>query len=180
MLELIMEISIIVLTFNAKEITLKMFSSLEKSVAFFENSSKKKCEVLLIDNASKDGVLEEINKVYTDSSFLKIVTNSENLGFSKGNNKALKESSKSSKYILFLNPDIILDEDAIYKVYEFMEENPKVGLSTCLVNLPSGEIDIDCHRAFPTIWNAFCYFSKLEAGLGKILPQLFGRYHMLW
>ena len=57
-----MEISIIVLTYNAKEITLKMLPSLKRSVEYFENKSDKKAEVILIDNASTDGVLDEIKR----------------------------------------------------------------------------------------------------------------------
>ena len=158
-----MEISIIVLTYNAKEITLKMLPSLKRSVEYFENKSGKKAEVLLIDNSSTDGVLDD-NK----DAFIKIVENDKNLGFSKGNNLAYKSASKESNYVLFLNPDVILDESTIYKTYEFTKSQENVGLVTSNILLPNNEIDIDCHRAFPTIWNAFCYFTKLERIFGKI------------
>lgn len=173
-----MELSIIVLTYNAKEITLKMFPALKKSVAYFEAKSGKKAEILVIDNASNDGVLEEIKNKFSD--LIKIVDNNKNLGFSKGNNLAVKDISKSSNYVLFLNPDVILDEDTIYKTYNFAITQSNFGLVTCNLLLPNNEIDIDCHRAFPTAWNAFCYFTKIERVLGKIFPKIFGRYHILW
>jgi hypothetical protein len=176
-----MEISIIVLTYNAKEITLKMLPSLKRSVEYFENKSGKKAEVLLIDNASTDGVLDEIKKKFANKDgFVKIIENDKNLGFAKGNNLAYKSASKESNYVLFLNPDVILDESTIYKTYEFTKSQENVGLVTSNILLPNNEIDIDCHRAFPTIWNAFCYFTKLERIFGKIIPKIFGRYHMLW
>ena len=176
-----MEISIIVLTYNAKEITLKMLPSLKRSVEYFENKSGKKAEVLLIDNASTDGVLDEIKKKFANKDgFVKIIANDKNLGFAKGNNLAYKSASKESNYVLFLNPDVILDESTIYKTYEFTKSQENVGLVTSNILLPNNEIDIDCHRAFPTIWNAFCYFTKLERIFGKIIPKIFGRYHMLW
>ena len=173
-----MEISIIVLTFNAKEITLKMFPSLKKSVDYFEKKTGKKCEILVIDNASNDGVLDEIKKRFSD--FVKVIPNDKNLGFSKGNNLAFKSASIDSKYVLFLNPDVLLDENTIYKSYDFAEKQDNFGILTSNILLPNNEIDIDCHRAFPTIWNSFCYFTKIEKILGKIFPQVFGRYHMLW
>lgn len=173
-----MELSIIVLTYNAKEITLKMFPALKKSVDYFEEKSGLKAEVLVIDNASTDGVLDEIKNRFSD--FVKIVPNDKNLGFSKGNNLAVKKISKSSNYVLFLNPDVILEENTIFKTYKFAIEQSNFGLVTCNLLLPNNEIDIDCHRSFPTIWNAFCYFTKLEKTLGKIFPRIFGRYHMLW
>lgn len=173
-----MELSIIVLTYNAKEITLKMFPALKKSVAYFEKNTNKQAEILVIDNASTDGILEEIKERFSD--FVKIVPNDKNLGFAKGNNLAVSQISKNSKYVLFLNPDVILDEDTILKTYEYALVQENLGLVTCNLLLPNNEIDIDCHRSFPTIWNAFCYFTKLEKLFGKILPSLFGRYHMLW
>lgn len=172
-----MELSIIVLTYNAKEITLKMFPALKKSVSVFEEATGKKAEILVIDNASNDGVLDEIRKKFSD--FIKIVPNDKNLGFSKGNNLAVKSMSKDSNYVLFLNPDVILDSNTILKTYEFAKKQENFGLVTCNLLLPDNSIDIDCHRAFPTIWNAFCYFTKLEKMLGKIVPSIFGRYHML-
>ena len=173
-----MELSIIVLTYNAKEITLKMFPALKKSVAYFEKKSNKQAEILVIDNASTDGVLDDIKSKFSD--FVKIVPNNKNLGFAKGNNLAVSQISKSSKYVLFLNPDVILEEDTIFKTYEFALSQENLGLVTCNLLLPNNEIDIDCHRSFPTIWNAFCYFTKLEKLFGKIFPSVFGRYHMLW
>jgi len=171
-----MEISIIVLTYNAKDITIKMLTSLRKSVNFFEDQTGKKIEVLVIDNSSTDGVLDEVKKF----DFVKIVNNNENLGFAKGNNLAFRSSSKESKYVLFLNPDIILDESTIYDTYTFFKSQENVGLVTCDILLPNGKRDIDCHRAFPTIWNSFCYFTNLEKFLGNYFPEIFGRYHILF
>jgi GT2 family glycosyltransferase len=170
-----MEISIIVLTYNAKDITIKMLTSLRKSVNFFENKIDKKTEVLVIDNASTDGVLDEVSKF----DFVKIVQNNQNLGFAKGNNLAFRESSPSSKYLLFLNPDIILEESTILDTYNFFKSQSNLGLVTCDIFLPNGKRDIDCHRGFPTIWNAFCYFTKLEKILGDRFPHTFGGYHLL-
>jgi len=170
-----MEISIIVLTYNAKDITIKMLTSLRRSVNFFESQTGKRTEVLVIDNASTDGVLDEVRKF----DFVKVVNNNQNLGFAKGNNLAFRESSHQSKYLLFLNPDIILDESTIYDTYVFLKSNKNVGLITCDLFLPNGQRDIDCHRAFPTIWNAFCYFTKLEKFLGNTFPKIFGGYHLL-
>ena len=153
-----MDLSIIVLTYNAKDITINSLESLKKAKDFFESQTKLKSEVLLVDNASTDGVLDEVKKF----NFVKIIPNNKNLGFAKGNNLAVKNISSDSNYVLFLNPDIILDENSIYETYVFMKTQKNVGLVTCNLLLPNGKMDIDCHRAFPTIWNAFCYFTKFE------------------
>lgn len=174
-------LSVIIVTYNAREITLKMLPSLKKSLEFFHKKSGKSFEVLVVDNGSTDGVLEEItNKYVKREGFLKIIPNDKNLGFSKANNLAIKNINPKSTDVLFLNPDVILEDNSIYLTYDFLKNNSGCGLVTCLVLLPNNEIDIDSHRAFPTIWNSFCYFTKLEKFLGKIFPRLFGRYHMLY
>jgi len=124
-----MEVSIIVLTYNAKDITIKSLESLKKAKDFFESQTKLKSEVLLVDNASTDGVLDEVKKF----NFVKIIPNNKNLGFAKGNNLAVKNISPDSNYVLFLNPDIILDENSIYETYVFIKTQKNVGLLECLL-----------------------------------------------
>lgn len=173
-----MDLSIVVLTFNAKDVTLKMFSSLKESLDFMDKKTGNRItwEVIVVDNGSIDGVAEEVDENY--GGWIKLVKQG-NVGFAKGNNRGVMEASPDSRYILFLNPDITLDKDCIVKMYEYMESNADVGLSTCKVNLWSGGLDWDFHRGFPTPWRAFCYFSGLENILGKILPTIFGGYHLL-
>ena len=176
---MLMDFSVIVLTYNAKDVTLKMLKSLREALQYLDKKTSKKIkwEVLIQENGSADGVGEAIKKEFGD--FVKINWD-RNVGFAKGNNNSVKLTDKSSKYVLFLNPDVVLDENAIYKTYKFMEENHDVGLTTCQVDLWTGGLDIDCHRAFPTPWNAFCYFSGLEKLFGYTFPKQFGGYHLLY
>jgi GT2 family glycosyltransferase len=174
-------LSVIIVTYNAREITLKMLPSLKKSLNYFHKNSGQNFEVLVVDNNSSDGVLDDIKEKYVNQEkFLKVIPNNKNLGFSKANNLAIKHLNSKSTDVLFLNPDVILEEKSIYLTYDFLKKNRDCGLVSCLVLLPNNEIDIDSHRAFPTIWNSFCYFTKLEKFLGKIFPRVFGRYHMLY
>ncbi len=174
------DISIIVLTYNAKDITIKMIESLKASLLVCDKKGIK-TEVIVVDNGSTDGVADAIDKKFTN--WLTLIRN-DNVGFSKGNNLGVQKSSKS-KYVLFLNPDITLDKDAIQKVYEYMEndKDEKIGITTCEVNLWSGGLDWDAHRGFPTPWRAFCYFTYLEKLVKKsnisILKKWFGGYHLL-
>jgi len=173
------DISIIILTYNAKDVTLKMLNSLKFALDDCDRN-KIKTEVIVVDNGSTDGVGVEVQEHF---KWLKFIQN-ENVGFSKGNNLGVKNSSES-KYVLFLNPDITLDKDSISNVYKYMENDKKeeVGIATCNVNLWSGGIDWDAHRGFPTPWRAFCYFSNLEKiakkSSNKKIKSFFGGYHLL-
>ena len=145
------DLSIIIVNYNTKNFLRQCLKSL--------NSDK---EIIVVDNHSSDGspamVVKEFPRV-------KLIKNKKNLGFAKANNLAIKKSS--GRYILFLNPDTIVQKNTLKTMIQFMEENPQVGAATCRVELIDGQLDQACHRGFPTAWNAFCYFS----GLGKLFPQ---------
>ncbi len=168
-----MDVSIVILTYNAKDVTLKMMESLRQCL----QNAAFKYEVIVVDNDSKDGIREILEEKSQREGWFKFVKN-ENNGFSHGNNLGVKNSDTSSKYVLFLNPDIILEKDSIQIIYDYMQEHSEVVLTTCRVDLWSGGIDWDCHRGFPTPWRGFCYFSGLEKALGSYWPQAFGGYHL--
>jgi len=145
------DLSIIIVNYNTKNFLRRCLESLISNY-----------EIIVVDNNSSDGSPLMVTKEFPQ---VKLIKNKKNLGFAKANNLAIKKSS--GRYILFLNPDTIVQKDTIKTMIKFMEENPKVGASTCRVELTNGQLDQACHRGFPTAWNAFCYFS----GLGKIFPK---------
>ncbi|HBU21448.1 TPA: glycosyl transferase family 2, partial [Candidatus Beckwithbacteria bacterium] len=99
-----------------------------------------------------------------------------NLGFAGGNNLGLRYAK--GRYQLLLNSDTLLQKDTLVKMVNFMDQHPKVGLSTCKVILKSGKIDPASHRGFPTPWAAFTYYFGLE----KLFPRsrFFSQYHQGW
>jgi len=173
-----MDISIIILSYNGKDLLRQTLDSVKSAINFDAN-----IETILADNGSTDGVLQLVKENYP---WVKIVENGQNLGFSAGNNKGVAKSR--GKYGLFLNSDTKLNPDTIEYVYKRMESDQSIGAATCRVELQGGEIDPASHRGFPTPWRAFCYFSKLErfsskidgaTFYGKFVRKLFGGYHLV-
>lgn len=166
------DLSIIILNYNTKKHTLEAISSIEKNYPGEVTSGV--YEVIVADNASPDGSLLafEDYKKHTKIKSFKVVDNGGNIGFSKGNNNAVKNSN--GRYVLFLNPDTIVHLNTLNRMIGFMDSNTDAGAATCKVEIPNGGIDEASHRGFPTPWNAFSHFSGLE----KILPKtrLFGGY----
>ena len=111
------KLSIIIISYNTKKITLDCINSIIKSVknSFF------KYEIIVVDNDSKDGTVQSINKLYNNYSNIRIIVNRENIGFAKANNQAVKPAQ--GKYLLFLNSDIIVLNDAINKLFQFYKHN---------------------------------------------------------
>lgn len=163
------KLSIIIVSFNAKEFLRKCLESILRI-----KDQEVRTEVIIVDNASSDESVEEVLSNKYKVLSIKLIKNGKNLGFAKANNQGIKEAK--GEYVLLLNPDTILLPKTLSFMTNFMEENPKVGVATCRVELPDGQLDDACHRGFPTPWNALCHFS----GLSKIFPRsgLFNGYHL--
>ena len=112
--------SIIVLNYNAKPYILKCLKSLEKI-----NYPKGKYEIVLVDNAYTDGSKELVKKNFPK---LKIITNWKNLGFSTGNNVALK--SLKSDYYIILNPDTYVDKNWLINLVKVAKSDKSIGICT--------------------------------------------------
>jgi len=165
-------LSIIILNYNTKQLTLDSISSIEKN--YPEEVSSGIYEIIVADNASPDTSLASF-KEYAKSTKIKyfhVVDNKENIGFAAGNNNAVKYSK--GKYVLFLNPDTIVYPKTLKKMIEFIEAHQEAGAASCKIEIPTGGIDEASHRGFPTPWNGFTHFSGLE----KIFPEskLFAGY----
>lgn len=109
-----MDLSVIILSYNTKDITDECLRRLQVAVDRVQGNE---IEVIVLDNASTDGSVEMIKK---NHPWVKLIESKENTGFSKGNNIALKESS--GKLVLFLNSDCFVKADTLEKSLKFMGE----------------------------------------------------------
>jgi GT2 family glycosyltransferase len=162
------DLSIIILNFNTVTLLDDCLSSIINS-----DFGKFSYEILVSDNGSTDGSQAMIKQKFPQ---VMLFDNKENLGFAKGNNVAIKNAT--GRYVLLLNSDTIVERLTFKIMLDFMEKNPKIGLSTCRLRLMDGTIDPACHRGFPTPWAALCYFSKLD----RLFPRIpfFSGYHQLY
>lgn len=111
------KVAVVILNWNG----VKMLEEYLPSVV---NSCPDYAEVILADNASTDNSVAFVQENYPN---LRIVTNSENHGFAKGYNDALKNIDH--EYIVLLNSDIETPNNWIEPVIEFMESRPDVGIA---------------------------------------------------
>jgi GT2 family glycosyltransferase len=104
---------------------------------------------------------------------LKLIRNSENFGFPKGNNIGVTQAR--GKYICILNPDTVVAEDTFYKVLAFAERQTNLGIVGCKLIDGTGNFLPESKRGVPTPWVSF---TKVF-GLYKIFPKwkLFNQYY---
>lgn len=113
-----MDLSIIIISYNTRDIAKKCLETIFDSL----KGSKMSTEIIVVDNNSSDGSVEMLkvfqrSNVKRQMSKVEIIESKENLGFAKGNNKAAKQAE--GQYLLFLNSDIEVLDDALPKLYNY-------------------------------------------------------------
>lgn len=130
-----MDLSVIILSFNTKDITKRCLEKLEVSRKYCEKKLKNKIEVIVLDNASSDGSLGMIRQEFPE---VKLIAPKENTGFSKGNNIAMKQSKYP--YILLLNSDVYLEEESLYKALAYFRVNLSCDILGARLNYVTGKL----------------------------------------
>lgn len=129
-----MLLSIIILTHNANGLTLRCLESMSPMMEKREDIG-----IIIVDNGSQQEIqplLQEKN--YSWSDRLQLIRLSENKGVAGGRNEGLKLAD--SEYILLLDNDTVIIENAIEDLLAIMEANPQYGLlAPCLIS-QEGEI----------------------------------------
>ncbi len=109
------DLSIIIISYNTSDITKKCLETVISSLKDAPFST----EIVVLDNASSDNSLSVLREMSKSSKEIpiRVIESKENLGFSKGNNKAVKEARGAN--LLFLNSDTEVLDDAISSLYSF-------------------------------------------------------------
>lgn len=128
-------------------------------------------EVWVVDNNSVDGSVEMVREKFPE---VHLIANTQNTGFSKANNQAIRVSD--AKYVLLLNPDTLVEEDTFVACCDFMDAHPDAGgLGVKMVD-GKGVFLPESKRGLPTPWVAFYKIFGFSALFPK--SKRFGRYHL--
>ena len=160
------QISVVIVGWNAKHYLELCLDSLAKA------PPRRSIEVLVVDNASTDDSVEMIESKFP---WVKLIKSPENLGFSKGNNVAIRQAR--GRYIALVNPDVIVFPGCLDALADFLDQNPKVGNVGPRVLNPDMSMQSTCRR-FPTLWNNFCSASGLSSKFKN--SRFFAGEHMFY
>jgi GT2 family glycosyltransferase len=115
-----MDVSIIIVNWNTRELLLNCLSSV------FATAGGLEVEIFVVDNGSTDGSSEAARREFPGVT---IIQNTVNRGFAQANNQALAQAT--GRYVLLLNSDAALTEGSLQGLVSFMDRTPKAGIAAC-------------------------------------------------
>ncbi len=150
-------VSIVIVNYNAGDVLLRCLEAALKA----DNLK----EVLLVDNASQDDSLAQVDQQFGHNPKLHIMVHQDNLGFAGGANSVLQQAS--GDYILFLNPDCLIRQDSLLLFGRLLDRCPQAGMAGALVRNLDGSEQNSCRREIPTPWKTFSRALYLH----RLFPQ---------
>jgi len=130
-----LDLSVIILSFNTRDITNRCLQKLEAAQDFCEKKLGNKVKIIVLDNGSVDGSAEMVRVNHPE---IKLIVSKENTGFSKGNNLAMAQTT--TPLILLLNSDVYLEEDSLYKSIAYFRVNLNCDGIGVRLNYLTGEL----------------------------------------
>lgn len=161
-----MDVSIVIVNWNTSDILRDCLSSI------FEQTYNIEYEIIVVDNASTDGSVEMVRREFPQ---VVLIENSGNRGFAAANNQGIAVAK--GRYVLLLNSDTIVLDNAIAKSVAFADANPEAAVAGCRVLNSDRTLQRTCFM-FPSILNMLLSSSYLY----KLFPKstFFGRERMTW
>jgi GT2 family glycosyltransferase len=114
------DLSIIIINYNTLDLTTQCIKSIIKE------TSSINFEIIVIDNASSEKNIESLKEI--DSS-VKLIKNTQNLGFGIANNIGMEAAR--GEYVLLLNSDTIIIDKGINKCLAYIQNHSEIGVLTC-------------------------------------------------
>lgn len=169
---MVLKLSVIIVNYNVKYYLDQCIRSVLR--AFEEMNTP--AEIIVVDNHSADGSVNYLEQRYPQKLYpmVRFVRSAHNLGFARANNIAIRQSR--GEYVLLLNPDTIVGEDALKASVDFMDVHEDAGAVGVRMLGAQGRRAMESRRGLPTPMVSF--FKML--GFCNRWPhhRLFGKYYM--
>lgn len=163
-----MDVSILIVSWNVRALLSQCLQSLASSNP---EARTLNVEIVVVDNASRDGTLEMLRAEFPA---VRVIANTANVGFPRANNQAL--ALAQGRYLFLLNPDTALRAGALQTLYEYAEAHPRVGILGPQLLYGDGTRQ-SSRRRFPTLATAFLESTKLQQWFPR--NRVLTHYYML-
>lgn len=167
-----LKLSVIIVNYNVKYYLDQCIRSVLRAFVLMHTPA----EIIVVDNHSADGSVDYLEQRYPQMLYpmVRFVRSAHNLGFARANNIAIRQSR--GEYVLLLNPDTIVGEDALKASVDFMDAHEDAGAVGVRMLGAQGRRAMESRRGLPTPMVSF--FKML--GFCNRWPhhRLFGKYYM--
>jgi N-acetylglucosaminyl-diphospho-decaprenol L-rhamnosyltransferase len=128
-------------------------------------------EVIVVDNSPGDGAGDLVRRQFPGVLYLPTPAN---LGFGRANNLGFRRGR--GEFVLFLNPDTVVNAAALRHCLGRLRDDPAIGLISPRLEQADGTMDLACRRSIPTWWDGFCRAVGLAAAFPRV--RLFAGYNL--
>jgi GT2 family glycosyltransferase/glycosyltransferase involved in cell wall biosynthesis len=132
------DLSVVIVNWSTREDLRVCLTSLAAATAGLA------AETLVVDNASSDGSAEMVRESFPS---VELIENRRNAGFARANNQAFARAR--GRYILLLNPDTVVNGEALRGLLDFMDRTPGAGAAGLQLRFPDGRLQ-NSYDSFPT------------------------------
>lgn len=150
------QLDIVVVSYNTAELTVRALKSV------YDQTVETDFKLIVVDNDSHDGSADRIAEEFPELTLIRSKTNT---GFSGGVNLGTRQSN--ADHILLLNPDTVILEQAIDKLYQFAKQKPDNGIWGGITL--NNNLSLNTHNAWSKPTTLTLLFSAL--GLSKLFSD---------
>ena len=144
------DVSFVLVSWNVRDLVRRALASI------YADTTGLDVEILLVDNASRDGTVEMVRSEFPGVC---VIANADNRGFTRGNNQALAVAR--GRYFFLLNPDAELVPGATRTLLDYADANPGVGVIGPQLFYPDRSVQ-SSRRRFPTFVTALLESTRLQ------------------
>lgn len=160
-------LSVVIVNYNSSEYIIDCINSV------FNNIVNYAIEVYVVDNFSTDDSVQLIERIFPQVNLIK---NQINIGFAAANNLVL--AKKLGRYVLILNPDVVIPTGALQELVGYLDSHPSIGMLSPKLVRANGGLDLACRRNFPSRLDI--YFRLF--GIDRLFPnsKIFAHYNLTY
>ena len=131
-------------------------------------------KIIVVDNNSRDNSMKHVEKLADVDSRIVCIRNNRNFGFAKACNIGIAADGESD-YLIFVNPDCMVEKDALGRLLSCLKSSPAAGMAGPLLLNPDGTEQAGGRRSIPTPWRSFVRAFGLSK-LSKFSSHIFSDF----
>jgi GT2 family glycosyltransferase len=159
------DVSVVIVSYNRLDVLRRTLVDL---LHYFDEPI---IEIILVDNASQEPIVEIIRKEFPQ---VQVIANNKNIGFGGGNNVGARQAR--GKFLLFANSDLALQGNPLPAMLKLFQANPLAGIVGCQLLNTDGSLQPSYFR-FPCLTMRFIQLSGLKTLVNKLFPRLRFKYN---